>query len=319
MIGLAGLALVFAALVPWRTLRPAFVSPRLPGGLPTTAQPVEIAFQGGVELAGYEAVTGDLKPGQEMRLTLYWRAPTPPGKRYRTWVQLGPQDATRYVAGSDTWLGGTLYPSDLWQAGDVVRQEYRLAIPAQAAAPGLYWMRAGLTDEAGARMPLAESSGDMAILGPWRMLAVGAAPVPACAADYRLGETIRLRGYDLQHTDETLQVTLYWQAERAPGADYTVFVHLLDADGSALGQHDGPPREGAYPTSWWLGGQIVVDRHTIQLSGPVTGPARLQVGLYDPATLVRLPAYDGQGQRLADDAIPLAEVTSQGERLCASD
>lgn len=319
LVGLTGLAFAFAVLVPWRYLRPAFASPRLPDGLPGTAQPVGIAFQNGVELAGYKALARDLRPGHEVRLTLYWRALLSPGQRYRTWVQLGPQDAMRYVAGCDTWLGGTLYPSDLWQAGDTVRQTFRLAIPDQVPAPGLYWVRAGMTDEAGTRIPLADGSGDMAVLGPWRMLAAGPAPEPVCAADYRLGETIRLLGYDLQHTDGTLQATLHWQATRAPGADYTVFVHLLDAGGNPLGQHDGPPREGAYPTSWWLPNQVVVDRHTIQLTKPLTGAARLLVGLYDAATLVRLPAYDGQGQRLAGDAIPLAEITAQGDSPCASD
>lgn len=319
LAGLTGLALVFAALVPWRYLRPAFASPRLPDGLPAMARPVGIAFQNGVELAGYEALARDLRPGQEVRLTLYWRAPAQSGQRYRTWVQLGPQDATRYVAGRDTWLGGTLYPSDLWQAGDTVRQTFRLEIPHQVAVPGLYWVRAGLTDETGARIPLADGSGDMAVLGPWRMLAIGATPTPACAADYRLGEAIRLRGYDLDWTSETLGVTLYWQAGRAPEADYVVFVHLLSAGSNVLGQHDGPPREGNYPTSWWLPDQVVIDRHTIQLTEPLIGTARLLVGLYDPATLVRLPAYDDQGQRLADDAIPLTEVTPQGDIPCASD
>ena len=305
----AGLAFLFAAVVPFRYLRPAYGSPRLSSGMPDTAQPVDLTFQGDIQLAGYEAIMNDLEPGEEINLTLYWHAPTAPDRRYRVWVQLGPQDPAQKVAEQDTWLGGTLYPSELWQAGDTVRQTARLTIPDWTPAPGLYWMRAGLVDDdTGAQIPLADRSSDMAVLGPWRVRAASPPSPPACAADFRLGTAIRLAGYDLETTADTLQVTLHWQAEQVPDADYTVYLHLIDEQGNLLGQHDSPPQSGAYPTSWWLPGDVVVDQHTIRLDEPLTVPAHLQVGMYDPATLARLPAYDGAGQRLAEDTIPLAQV-----------
>ena len=308
----AGLAFLFVAIVPFRYLRPAYGSPRLPDGLPDTTQPVNLTFQGNVKLAGYEAIVNDLEPGEEIHLTLYWQAPTAPDRRYRVWVQLGPQDPAQKVAEYDTWLGGTLYPSELWQAGDTVRQVARLTIPAWTPAPGLYWMRVGLVDDdTGAQIPLADRSSDMAVLGPWRVRPTAPPHPPACAADFRLGAAIRLAGYDLETTADTLQVTLHWQAEQIPDADYTVYLHLIDERGNLLGQHDGPPRDGAYPTSWWLPGDVVVDQHTIQCgaSCQLAAPAYLQIGMYDPATLARLPAYDGAGRRLAEDTVPLAQVT----------
>ncbi len=102
-----------------------------------------------------------------------------------------------------------------------------------------------------------------------------------------------------------IELTLYWQADQAVTMDYTVFVHLVDPQGHLLGQHDGPPGEGEYPTSWWLPGQAVVDRHAIQLSEPYGGSIVLRVGMYDPASGVRVPAFDGAGHRLVEDAIPL--------------
>ncbi|MEE8391831.1 MAG: glycosyltransferase family 39 protein, partial [Anaerolineae bacterium] len=122
---MACLAFLFAAVVPWRYLRPAYATPRLSDGMPDTAQPVGLAFQGGIWLIGYEVPTKDLEPGEELRLTLYWHTPTAQNHRYRVWVQLGPQDPTHKVANCDVWLGGTLYPSELWQAGDTVRHECR--------------------------------------------------------------------------------------------------------------------------------------------------------------------------------------------------
>jgi len=319
----AVVAFLFAALVPYRYLRPAYASPRLPSGTPETAQSVSLTFQGGVQLAGSEAIARDLEPGEELNLTLYWHAPTAPDHRYRVWAQLGPQNPAQKVAEHDTWLGGTLYPSELWQTGDTVRQVARLTIPDWTPAPGLYWIRIGLVDDdTGAQVSLADRSSDMAVLGPWRVRAVSTLPSPACGADFRLGKAIRLAGCDLETTTDGLRATLHWQAEGTPEADYTVYVHLVDGDGRLLGQHDGPPREGAYPTSWWLPGDIVADQHTIQCgaSCQLAAPAYLQVGMYDPAKLTRLPAYDSTGQRLPDDTIPLAQVTFSGTSVqCVSD
>jgi hypothetical protein len=57
---------------------------------------------------------------------------------------------------------------------------------------------------------------------------------------------------------------------------------------------DSVPQEGGYPTIWWLPGEVVADRLTLDL--PVDAPQgaeyRLIVGLYDPATGERLPVAD---------------------------
>ncbi len=312
LCAVVGFALLFAALVPWCYLRPALASPRLPDGMPDGAQPVGMAFQEETLLAGYEPFAGNLEAGEELQLSLYWHTPTGLDARYRTWVQLGPQDPTCYVAAQDVWLGGTLYPSDLWVAHDTVRQDYRLFIPDWAPTPGLYWVRLGLVDERGERVALADRSGDWVALGPWRMLPATPPDPPSYPSDFRLGPAIHLLGYDLeQHQDAegiTLELALHWQAGQVPEVDHTVYVHLVDAEGHLLAQDDGPPRNGQYPTSWWLPAQVVVDRHTIHLSAPPTEAAWLRVGMYDPETMIRVPVYDGTGQQLPGDAIPLAEI-----------
>ena len=313
----AALAFLFAAIVPFHYLRPAYESPRLPAGMPDTAQAVDLTFRGGVQLAGYETITKDLKPGDKIYLTTYWRAPdwrapAAPQRRYQTWAQLGPRDPAQKIAEYNGWLGSALYPSDLWQAGDTARQTYRLSIPEWTPAPGLYWARIGLIEDTDRRVELEDGSSDMVVLGPWRMRPASPPPSPACAVDFRLGAAIRLTGYDLKQDTDSFQVTLHWQAEQSPEIDYTVFLHLIDEQGSLLGQHDGPPRDGAYPTSWWLTGDIVVDRHTIHLEEPLSNPVQLLVGIYDPTTLKRLPAYDGAGRRLANNSILLGEVPSEG-------
>ncbi len=113
---------------------------------------------------------------------------------------------------------------------------------------------------------------------------------------------VRLLGYRtaFDRKRSTLNVTLYWQAGGKPSPDYTVFVHLIGADG-LRGQHDGPPSLGEppfaggwLPMSGWLPGEVIVDTHPVPIAPEVpAGEYWLAVGMYDPATMTRLPLVNG--------------------------
>ncbi len=138
--------------------------------------------------------------------------------------------------------------------------------------------------------------------------------------EYTLGGQIELLGYDLEVGGRKLEVgdwelgvgdfelTLYWRARAAVENDYTVFVHLVDQGGKLWAQGDSVPVGGMYPTSAWLPGQLVEDRHVIQVD-PAAPPGsyRVLVGLYDPATLERLEAVGPEGPVLSAVEGPLSE------------
>ncbi len=178
---LAAAALALAATIPLWVLRPAFAAPRVAGDLPASVQRIDVRFANGIRLIGYHAPSGDLRLGQGIDMTLYWRADAVPQARYHVWAQIGPWNAFPPLDEVDTWLGGTRYPTDLWEPGDVVQQTYHLTVPDWAAAPRLYWLRAGMTDESGARIALAQpdaalalgpwdpTGGQAAVIGPWRL------------------------------------------------------------------------------------------------------------------------------------------------------
>lgn len=116
--------------------------------------------------------------------------------------------------------------------------------------------------------------------------------------DAQLGSGIRLLGYRLEGTAQPggiLHLTLYWEALGPVETDYTVFTHLLGPGDAMLGQMDHPPQNGAAPTSAWETGQRLADHYEIPIRPDApTGPARLMVGMYDPATSGRLPV-EGSG------------------------
>jgi len=114
-----------------------------------------------------------------------------------------------------------------------------------------------------------------------------------------LGETIQLRGYRLSckgspiRPGDVLFLSLYWQTDAPLALSYTVFAHLLDPTGWLRGQQDNPPVGGTYPTTEWQPGEVIVDRYEITVSPDAPlGVYRLAVGLYDGATLERLPVRD---------------------------
>ena len=90
--------------------------------------------------------------------------------------------------------------------------------------------------------------------------------------------------------DGPLYATLFWRATAPVDTDYTVFVHVVDAAGRMLGQWDQVPGAGSAPTSGWTPGALIADDYRIDLDrAGAQSPARVMVGLYDPATGVRLP------------------------------
>ncbi len=69
-----------------------------------------------------------------------------------------------------------------------------------------------------------------------------------------------------------------WIASRTPMRDYSVFVHLVDADGVLIAQADQPtPVFNVYPTSRWSPQEIV---HGIYHIDAVDGAIALRYGLY---------------------------------------
>jgi hypothetical protein len=93
------------------------------------------------------------KPGDEVLITLHWRARSQPAKNYTGFVQL--LDAQgRLVAQHDQPLTNNFIPATLWQPGLTVADDYQLRLPLEVNA-GSYRLIVGLYDSAtGVRLPV---------------------------------------------------------------------------------------------------------------------------------------------------------------------
>ncbi len=135
---------------------------------------------------------------------------------------------------------------------------------------------------------------------------------PAVNVGASLGDRALLVGFDLPirnwHPGEIVPLTLIWESRADFDQDYRVFVHLVDRHGTVVAQSDSEPMGGSRPTSSWIEGEMIVDRHGVHLPTDLQpGQHELRVGLYLPATGDRLPVTDAGGN-LVGDSLGLAPL-----------
>ena len=133
-----------------------------------------------------------------------------------------------------------------------------------------------------------------------------------------LGDKIRLVGYTLNRADiapeQTLQLTLHWQPTAPINQRYKVFAHIIGAFNPATqspvwAQMDGEPVGGSRPTTAWQIGETIDDRYGLLIPRDTPpGDYEIEIGMYDPATLARVPVFDAQGNHITDDRVILGRV-----------
>lgn len=102
-------------------------------------------------------------------------------------------------------------------------------------------------------------------------------------------------------------VSLFWRAGVAGDARCKVFVHLLDATGALVAQHDAEPVAGFRPTTTWQSGETVVDRHGVLIPETLPGGEyTLSIGMY-LFSGERLPVV--VQEMPVGDVVPLAVLT----------
>jgi hypothetical protein len=106
------------------------------------------------------------RAGAALHVVLYWQARAPVQAGYTVFVQV--LDAgNRIVAQRDSLPAGGAAPTDTWTAGAVVRDAYRLELPASLPA-GVYRLWVGLYDTAG-RRPATLADGTQADHVEWTL------------------------------------------------------------------------------------------------------------------------------------------------------
>ena len=267
----------------------------------------EVALREGLKLLGLTPPNSPLRPGERISFELFWEATAERRGDYRLRLEL--ESATgQVVASLEVPPAGADYPTGRWPVGERVRQRYELLVPA-ITPPGTYELSVRLMDADGRpvgseRIYLTE----VAVQGRAHRFT---APEISHEQRASLGGVVDLLGYDLAETElspgDEVELTLYWRARKEMTTSYTVFTHLLDGANHIWGQKDSVPGDGAWPTTGWVAGEVVIDRYCFQVQKDAPpGEYHLEVGMYDAATGQRLSAFGPDGERLPDDRILLS-------------
>jgi Dolichyl-phosphate-mannose-protein mannosyltransferase len=311
IVGLVGLGL--NVLVLRNVIAPVYFAPSVPAPAGETA--TMIRFGSGIELVGYRIRPTQPIPGQPLTVDLTWRALRPISINDAVAVTLL-GDTGAPVAETRSWPEGGRAPTTAWKTGQVIQDHYVLTPRWEGASPHLAKLWLSLYDPSVVTAPpirvydaSGKPIGDGVALTSLKLSPTEAArAAPSHPLEAHFGPAFELDGYNLVQTPDTLRLTLVWHATAPPGDSLNVFVHLMDASGHLMTQHDGPPRNGAYPTSFWDVGEIIRDEHVVPLSGVPAGAYQLQVGLYLLATGRRLPVVATTGEPVQDDSLVLTPI-----------
>ncbi|MDH7489342.1 MAG: DUF2142 domain-containing protein [Anaerolineae bacterium] len=304
--GMAALALVFlfwAARAPLFTVRPTYAPPptvperALPASLvPLDARIGDVAF-----LLGYQARPDTVRSGEWLTVTLCWRPFRRTEVNYSVYIHLLGRGG-KIVGQRDTYPAGGRLATSAWDTTGAFCNDVQVPIAPDAEGPAVLRLTAGLYDlRTGDRLPVYDGWNRPTVVMEEVARLVSASPdarepAPALARLGGLVELVDWRAEALPNAPGRVVVRLWWRAVAAPSADYTAFVHVVDADGNIVAQHDGIPAAGDYPTRWWLPGQVVEDVHILGQDSPISpGAYMIRAGLYRTDTHEPLLLEDGAG------------------------
>lgn len=276
--------------------RAATINELTPGH--TVRHPLEVEVSPGLYLVGVELAMPVYRVGATLYAFLYWEE-----------KNVGPLAAEAAVTPIDLTLvnadGQVAKNLSINPPSSPSRRRQQVDLPLTTdLSSGRYELHLGGREIAHfglAATPKAASAKDVTVPHPLeRRFASGAAEEP-----------IRLLGYELTPQEvqagETIKLTLYWSAAAPVTTRYKVFTHLLGnhvnpASGSILwGQHDAEPDNFKRPTTTWLPGEIIIDRHIIPIDASApAGRYRVEIGLYDGLNGTRLGVLDEDGTVLGD-------------------
>jgi 4-amino-4-deoxy-L-arabinose transferase-like glycosyltransferase len=311
---------VFAALCPLLYIGPAYAKPSTLSAdeVPPDVVRLNVDFGSKIRLLGYqldreEACTErsrSIRPGESLGITLYWQSLVEMKENYYLFIHLLGR-RRELVGNEDTYHGWGTYPTSLWKPEEIIADTYQLPISEDALAPSLVRVDVGLYDPStkqGVTVFDQEGQpiGNSVVVGQVKMAPRRRREFAIDnPQNFNLANKVALIGYKVDKAKlgpgEEIRLTLYWQTEEEMGTDYTIFTHLIDEQGNIWAQMDSQPLEGDYPTSFWDIGEIIEDEYILAINEDApTGLYRLEIGMYELATMQRLPVLGDDGE-IKDD------------------
>jgi hypothetical protein len=263
----------------------------------------DASFDNIANLIGYSLGYGPFKSGETMPLTLFWQSLADQPGPLTVSIQLKDKMGQPVVIHEQP----PLRPTTNWSNGTLLRDPHEVSLP-PTLPPGTYQLVVGLLTP---EQTLLDVSGEKQVL----LTTITTVdrphnferPEPQVELAVNFSDQIELIGLDIPHKKVTagaeLPLTLFWQALATPGKSWTVFVHLLNAEGDIVAQQDQIPGAGQFPTTGWLPNEYIADAYGLLIpTDAPPGDYLLEIGLYDTNDGTRLPVVEG-GEIVSDHIV----------------
>lgn len=209
---------------------------------------------GPLTLIGYNLDRAQAQPGDRVFLTFFFRA-----------------DERMPIGHHFNLLIDPSYPTNEWQPGDIWRFQVFGRIPPESNTGPFQFKLTPLT-----------LATEPFFLAPIQIIApnrIFTRPEIATPTSIKFKNAIELAGYDIQTTNNQLQITLLWQALTSLDTDLIAFLHIEDASGRIVAQSDAVPANWSRPTLGWAPGEYILDPRSLPALPP--GDYTLYLGLAD--------------------------------------
>jgi hypothetical protein len=115
-------------------------------------------------------------------------------------------------------------------------------------------------------------------------------------------EMLWLARVNVERADDTVMVEAWWQTLKPMPQDYSVFVHFLNEQGTLVAQADALLVDAEdQPTTRWTEGYVVYRKYEAVVMEPIQ---EIRLGVYDVATLQRLPTYKVEQNNMSGSLQP---------------
>ena len=191
------------------------------------------------------------------------------------------------VAQRDTWPGRGMYPTVLWQPGQLFADALSLTVPDGAYAPNDALIQVGLYDAQDQRLTAVDATGQAIDQNAVTLGEVAIAPHAGeqpNAMRVNFGNKVELIGYEMTPPErsifagEAITVTLYWRNRGAFEADYSVFLQALRLrpNPPTSAADTGKPIHDSFSTQTWQPGQVISDVRVLWFP-PTAKPGQLNI------------------------------------------
>jgi hypothetical protein len=311
-LAIAGGLMMLSAAVPGWIIAPAYALPELleRDAIPIDLNRLNVTYDDRLVLYGCLTDPQQSRPGDTLQITCYWEALAP---LPRDWFFFHHLLGVGYepVAKETGYPGSGSFPASLWPVGQVVAASEWLRVSRDAYAPIAGRVAVGVFDPGTDQslIPISPEGNpvDLLIASRVKLTALpGRSVAIPNPVQFSVGDLARLAGYAVAGQGSYLDLTLFWEPVAETKDDLMVFVHLLDGDGKPIGEGDGPPANGDYPTTFWEPGETIVDLHRVEVPpGIQPGLYQVAIGLYGLESGQRLPVWDSAGVPQSDHCILL--------------